>query len=80
MATRCDGGMQKHPEKPGEAGEQPIEQTMVSCLCRCGRAPRRKAQRNCHLCHAEANRRYRASVKQQNETLKRIDPSVNGKV
>jgi hypothetical protein len=63
--------MQKHPEKPGDPGEQPNDQTTMSCLCRCGRAPRRKAQRNCHLCHAEANRRYRASVKQQNEALKR---------
>jgi hypothetical protein len=62
--------MHKDPEKPGEAG----------ALCRCGRAPKRKAQRNCHLCHAEANRRYRASVKQQNEALKRIDPPVNAKV
>jgi len=61
--------MQKHPEKSGEASEQ----TMVSCLCRCGRAPRRPGQRNCHLCHAEANRRYRASVKQQNEALRRIE-------
>jgi hypothetical protein len=66
----CDGAadMQKHPENPGD----PSEQTLVSCLCRCGRAPRRKAQRNCHLCHAEANRRYRASVKQQNEALRRL--------
>jgi hypothetical protein len=62
--------MQENPEKPGEsANEQPV----VSCLCRCGRAPRRKAQRNCHLCHAEANRRYRASVKRQNEALRRFE-------
>jgi len=71
--------MQKHPEEPDECGERPIDQTMA-CLCRCGRAPRRKAQRNCHLCHAEANRRYRASVKQQNEALRRIGPPVNAKV
>jgi len=49
-------------------------------LCRCARAPRRPGQRNCHLCHAEANRRYRASVKQQNEALKRIEAPVNAKV
>ena len=41
-------------------------------LCRCGRGERRKGQRNCRLCHAEANRRYRASVKKQNEALKRL--------
>jgi hypothetical protein len=40
--------------------------------CRCGRGERRKGQRNCHLCHAEANRRYRASLKKQNEALKRM--------
>jgi hypothetical protein len=73
---RCDGGadMQKNPEKPGRASEQ-----AASCLCRCGRAPRRKAQRNCHLCHAEANRRFRASVKQQNEALKRIEALTDGR-
>jgi len=75
---RCDGGahMQKHPEKPGDPGERAVGQS----LCRCARAPRRPGQRNCHLCHAEANRRYRASVKQQNEALKRIEAPVNAKV
>jgi hypothetical protein len=48
--------------------------------CAAARAPRRPGQRNCHLCHAEANRRYRASVKQQNEALKRIEAPVNAKV
>jgi hypothetical protein len=67
--------MQKHPEEPGDSGEQAVGQS----LCRCGRAPRRKAQRNCHLCHAEANRRYRASVKQQNEALKRIQALADGR-
>jgi hypothetical protein len=66
---RCDADMQKPPEKPGECSDQAVGQS----LCRCGRAPRRKAQRNCHLCHAEANRRYRASVKQQNEAFRRIE-------
>jgi hypothetical protein len=61
--------MQKNPEKAGDHGDQAV----VSCLCRCGRAPWRPGQRNCHLCHAEANRRYRASVKQQNEALRRIE-------
>jgi hypothetical protein len=68
--------MQKHPEKPGDPGERAVGQS----LCRCARAPRRPGQRNCHLCHAEANRRYRASVKQQNEALKRIEAPVNPKV
>jgi hypothetical protein len=45
-------------------------------LCRCGRAPKRPSQRNCRLCHAEANRRYRASLKKQNEALKRIVPPL----
>ncbi len=41
-------------------------------LCPCGRAPKRPSQRNCRLCHAEANRRYRASLKKQSEALKRL--------
>ena len=41
-------------------------------MCRCGRGEKRKGQRNCHLCHAEANRRYRASLKKQNEALNRM--------
>jgi hypothetical protein len=61
--------MQKTSENPGDHGDQAVGQS----LCRCGRAARRRAQRNCHLCHAEANRRYRASVKQQNEALRRIE-------
>jgi len=50
------------PAKPGKS----------DMSCRCGRGPRRKGQRNCHLCHAEANRRYRASLKQQNEAIRQI--------
>jgi hypothetical protein len=34
-------------------------------LCRCGRAPWRKGQRNCGICNREANRRYRESLKWQ---------------
>jgi hypothetical protein len=75
MVMRCDGGMHKDPEKTGDTSDQAV----VSCLCRCGRAPRRKAQRNCHLCHAEANRRYRASVKQQNEVLRRLQAAAGVK-
>jgi len=47
-------------------------------MCRCRRAPRRKGQRNCHLCHAEANRRYRASVKKQAEAFRRMKPPADG--
>jgi hypothetical protein len=32
-------------------------------MCRCGRAPHRKGQRNCHQCNAEAAKKYRRSVK-----------------
>lgn len=47
----------------------------IEKLCRCGRGVRRKGQRNCHLCHAEANRKYRASLKKQSEALKRLESS-----
>lgn len=46
-------------------------------MCKCGRAPHRKAQspnvtppRNCHFCHKEANQKYRRSVKRQVAELK----------
>jgi hypothetical protein len=60
--------MEKGEEKPHDPGGE----GSVSRLCRCGRAPKRPSQRNCRLCHAEANRRYRASLKKQSEALKRM--------
>ena len=54
--------------------EKPCEHT----ICRCGRGARRKGQRNCHACHAEANRRYRASLKKQAEALKRLEAPKKG--
>lgn len=38
-------------------------------LCKCGRAPWRKGQRNCIVCNREANRRYRDSLKRQTARL-----------
>ncbi len=32
-------------------------------LCKCGRGPWRKGQRNCLTCNREANKRYRESLK-----------------
>jgi hypothetical protein len=32
-------------------------------ICKCGRAPWRKNQRNCVFCNREANRKYRESLK-----------------
>ena len=32
-------------------------------LCKCGRAPHRKGQRNCHFCNREANAKYRRELK-----------------
>jgi hypothetical protein len=53
--------------------QEPAEGADASRLCRCGRALRRKKQRNCRLCHAEANRRYRASLKRQKDAFRRIE-------
>lgn len=58
----------------GKAGEGEAD-AAAPRLCRCGRGPKRPSQRNCRLCHTEANRRYRASLKKQNEALRRIVPS-----
>jgi hypothetical protein len=43
-------------------------------LCKCGRAPWRKGQRNCGICNREANKRYRESLKWQSE--RRSAPKV----
>lgn len=32
-------------------------------MCKCGRGPYRKSGRNCNFCNAEANRKYRLSLK-----------------
>jgi len=36
-------------------------------MCKCGRAPWRVGQRNCVLCNREANRKYRESLKREEE-------------
>lgn len=44
----------------------------ASHLCKCGRAPWRRGQRNCVFCNREANRKYRESLKSQAARLKQI--------
>jgi len=57
----------------GIMSQEPEEGADAPRLCCCGRALRRRRQRNCNLCHAEANRRYRASLKRQKEAFRRIE-------
>jgi len=38
-------------------------------LCKCGRAPHRKGQRNCLFCNREANRKYRLSLRREEARL-----------
>ncbi len=48
----------------------PLAGEMVELkMCRCGRAPHRKGQRNCHVCNREANRKYRAELKRMERRL-----------
>lgn len=49
--------------EPAGEGPQP--------LCKCGRGPCRKNQRNCLDCNREANAKYRAELKRQQEAIKR---------
>jgi len=41
-------------------------------LCHCGN-PAREGQRNCHVCHAEAQRKYR---ERQKLRMKRLEAAV----
>lgn len=54
------------------------DETVVSCMCHCGRKPKRLGQRNCHLCHAEANRKYRASLRKQAAAFRKITAAIDG--
>lgn len=39
-------------------------------MCKCGRAPHRKGQRNCHHCNRDANKRYKAQMKRDAESFR----------
>lgn len=52
----------------GEGAEAPCQ----GHLCKCGRAPWRKGQRNCVFCNREANAKYRESLKRQVMRLKTL--------
>jgi hypothetical protein len=39
-------------------------------ICRCGRGPWRKGQRNCLTCNREANKRYRESLRKEEARLR----------
>jgi len=71
--------MERKPENSCDDFVETGGGEVVSCLCHCGRAPRRPSQRNCRLCHAEANRRYRLSLKKQDEALRRLIPKLHGR-
>jgi hypothetical protein len=58
--------------------EQPsAENLLVIKLCKCGRAPHRKGQRNCHHCNREANAKYRRELKRMEIRLKAAGISRN---
>jgi hypothetical protein len=45
------------------------ENVLTIKLCKCGRAPHRKGQRNCHFCNREANTKYRRELKRMEAKL-----------
>lgn len=55
----------KHPKKA--KGNQTVSR------CKCGR-PARRRQRNCKLCHADANRAYRF---RRRDMAKRLEKQLN---
>jgi hypothetical protein len=54
-------------ERDGQAFDTDASMESVPALrlCKCGRAPHRKGQRNCLLCNREANKKYRESLKRE---------------
>jgi hypothetical protein len=54
-----------------EARGDEAEKSAAPRLCKCGRAPWRKGQRNCVLCNREANRKYRESLRTMTRALLR---------
>jgi hypothetical protein len=64
--------MEKNPQFADDAGEgSPVE--TAPRPCKCGRGPWRPGQRNCLTCNREANKRYRQSLKKQEQKLKSIE-------
>lgn len=56
--------MKRAAEEPrAEQGGSGVSITPELPLCKCGRGPWRKGQRNCQACNREANRKYRISLK-----------------
>jgi hypothetical protein len=45
-------------------------------MCKCGRAPHRSGQRNCHFCNREANKRYQQRLKRDANAFKEIAAKV----
>lgn len=48
------------------------ENVLAIPLCRCGRAPHRKAQRNCHHCNREANKKYKAQMNRDAQKFRQM--------
>jgi hypothetical protein len=65
-ATKDRGDFSCPVEEGGEAAAQK--------LCKCGRAPHRKGQRNCAYCNRDANRKYRISLKRMEARLNKQRP------
>jgi hypothetical protein len=55
----------ERPDKlrSAEQGGEAVSITAELPLCKCGRGPWRKGQRNCLTCNREANKKYRVSLK-----------------
>ena len=63
IRAKCAASTSEPPdgvETRGDQGGKTASKAVEPPLCKCGRGPWRKGQRNCHVCNREANAKYRA--------------------
>lgn len=49
----------------------------VLAMCPCERAPKRKGQRNCHLCNVEANKKHRVLKREREKAALSVSAKAN---
>lgn len=62
-------------QRGGELGSIPCEPPLLR-MCKCGRGPWRKGQRNCVHCNREANCKYRKSLRLLTSPVIQFRPST----
>ena len=73
--TNLSAERREHERAAGGSMEKDTNILTIK-LCKCGRAPHRKNQRNCHFCNREANAKYRRELKRMEGRLKIGGPAM----